>query len=137
MEVMFKIISFNKQAEKVIRKRCTYRVICVKNYVKSFFFYNLYGELMYQSCANFSLITFTWKLGSKFFINKQAEEVIRKRSMYRGSCVKSYPKNELEVIDKSYANHKRRSGTDNHCLLKLIMPRLSGTKCRIILIVST
>ena len=28
--------------------------------------------------------------------------------MYRGSCVKSYPKNELEVIDKSYANHKRR-----------------------------
>ena len=28
--------------------------------------------------------------------------------MYRDNCVKSYPKNGLEVIDKSYANHKRR-----------------------------
>ena len=39
--------------------------------------------------------------------------------MYRGSCVKSYPKNELEVIDKSYANHKRRSGTNNHLSSKI------------------
>jgi len=27
--------------------------------------------------------------------------------MYHDSCVKRYPENGLEVIDKSYANHKR------------------------------